>query len=83
MSTSRDSLDPARRARYDDAIAKAAPVLKLMQTDQAALAAAQGPRAVAEAAWYPGHPLGTVDAIEACYRQLQDEARCNRDGDVQ
>jgi hypothetical protein len=23
------------------------------------------PREAAEGAWYPGHPLGTVDAIEA------------------
>jgi hypothetical protein len=27
--------------------------------------AARTPRQAAEAAWYPGHPLGDVDAIEA------------------
>jgi hypothetical protein len=27
--------------------------------------AARTPREAAEAAWYPGHPLGSVDAIEA------------------
>ena len=39
------------------------------------LAATHGTRAVAEAAWYPGHPLGTVDAIQARYEELQEEAR--------
>jgi hypothetical protein len=27
--------------------------------------ASRTPRQAAEAAWYPGHPLGSVDAIEA------------------
>lgn len=37
------------------------------------------PRAAAEAAWYPGHRLGTVDAIEALIirqrREAEDAAR--------
>lgn len=32
---------------------------------QRAALEAQSPRAAAEAAWYPGHRLGTVEAIEA------------------
>lgn len=27
--------------------------------------ASRTPREAAEAAWYPGHPLGSIDAIEA------------------
>ena len=38
------------------------------------LAAEHGPRAVAEAAMWPGHPLG-VDGIEQYYRALQDRER--------
>jgi hypothetical protein len=30
-----------------------------------ALRASRTPREAAEAAWYPGHPLGSVEAIEA------------------
>lgn len=30
-----------------------------------ALQASRSPREAAEAAWYPGHELGTVEAIEA------------------
>ena len=33
--------------------------------DAVAERAARTPREAAEAAYYPGHPLGTVDAIEA------------------
>jgi hypothetical protein len=33
--------------------------------DAVAERAARTPREAAEAAWYPGHPLGTVEAIEA------------------
>jgi hypothetical protein len=33
--------------------------------DAVAERAARTPREAAAAAWYPGHPLGTVDAIEA------------------
>jgi hypothetical protein len=35
--------------------------------------AAMTPRAAAEAAWYPGHPLKTVDAIEAAIRKRRAE----------
>jgi hypothetical protein len=32
------------------------------------------PRAAAEAAWYPGHPLESVDAIEALIIEQRAEA---------
>lgn len=38
-----------------------------------ALQASRTPRAAAEAAWYPGHELGTVEAIEAAIIQRRTE----------
>jgi hypothetical protein len=35
---------------------------------------ALSPRAAAEAAWYPGHRLGTVEAIEALIIRQREEA---------
>lgn len=76
MSEYRDSLpDDATRARYDEAIAAAAKVLARARRERDMLAAAHGTRAVAEAAWYPGHPLGSVEAIEASYTGLREQAR--------
>jgi hypothetical protein len=38
-----------------------------------ALQASRTPRAAAEAAWYPGHRLGSVEAIEAVIIQRRKE----------
>lgn len=56
----------------DEAIRAAAEVL----LDAVAERAARTPREAAEAAYYPGHPLGTVEAIEAeiIQRREQDSA---------
>lgn len=76
MSAYRDTLpgDEAR-ARYGAAIASAATAFAAACRDRDGLAAAEGPGAVAEAAWYPGHPLGSPGAIEARYEQMQEAAR--------
>ena len=72
----RDSLpDDAARGRYASAITAAAQVLARACHDQDTLAAAAGTRAVAVAAWYPGHPLGTVEKIQDRYEQMQATAR--------
>ena len=52
------ALGPTTRA---EAIRAAAEVL----LDAVAERAARTPREAAEAAYYPGHPLGSVEAIEA------------------
>lgn len=39
----------------------------------AAVRASMTPRAAAEAAWYPGHPLGSIEAIEAKIRARRAE----------
>jgi hypothetical protein len=76
VSAYRDSLpDNETRARYDQAITRAAQVLADACHERDLLAATHGTRAVAEAAWYPGHPLGTVDAIQSRYEELRDQAR--------
>ncbi|MFM9566159.1 hypothetical protein [Streptomyces turgidiscabies] len=49
------------QAIRDRAIAAAASVL----VDAVLERASRTPREAAEAAWYPGHPLVSVDAIEA------------------
>jgi hypothetical protein len=50
-----------RTPTRDECIAAAAALLM----KGAARRAAMTPREAAEAAYYPGHPLGTVEAIEA------------------
>ena len=74
MSAYRDSLPDSRRALYDAAVAEAGAVLARTLADIEALAAAQGPHAVAAAAWFPGHGLGTADAIALHYEQLHAQA---------
>jgi hypothetical protein len=76
MSAYRDSLpDEETRARYDAAIAAAARIHVAACYEEDLLAATQGTRALAEAAYYPGHPLGSVEAIEARYIELRERAR--------
>jgi hypothetical protein len=76
MSAYRDSLpDDATRVRYDEAVTAAAKVLARACYERDMLAATHGTRAVAEAAWYPGHPLGSVEAIQAAYEQRREQAR--------
>lgn len=76
MSEYRDSLpDNETRGRYDDACTRAGQVLAQARYDRDMLAATRGTRAVAEAARYPGHPLGTVEAIQAAYEDLREESR--------
>lgn len=70
MSAYRDNLPADARAAFDAAIAKAAALHVQACRDTDELAATRGTRAVAEAAWYPGHPLGTVEAIQASYEAL-------------
>lgn len=60
MSTNRIPASPHMPTRAQ-AIQVAAEAL----LDAVAERASRTPREAAEAAWYPGHPLGSVDAIEA------------------
>ncbi|NEC92187.1 hypothetical protein [Streptomyces sp. SID12501] len=52
---------PEQPTRRSQAIRAAAEAL----VDAVAERASRTPREAAEAAWYPGHPLGSVEAIEA------------------
>lgn len=54
----------------EEAIRRAALVLVEARADRDALS----PRAAAEDAWYPGHYLGSVEAIEALIIQQRREA---------
>jgi hypothetical protein len=54
----------------EEAIRGAAFVLIEARAERDAL----GPRAAAEAAWYPGHRLQTVDAIEALIIEQRRQA---------
>lgn len=75
MSLYRDSLGPGARERYDAATGSAARVLADSAAGLASLAAAHGIRAAAEAAWYPGHRLGSVEAIEDRIAELASRGR--------
>lgn len=59
--TDRNSTVTVRTPTRDECIATAAAWL----IRGAVRRAAMNPREAAEAAYYPGHPLGTVEAIEA------------------
>ncbi|MEU6235912.1 hypothetical protein [Kitasatospora sp. NPDC047058] len=52
------------------AIADAGRLLAAARAERDALT----PRAAAEAAWYPGHRLGSIDAIEALIISQRDAA---------
>jgi hypothetical protein len=67
--------DDEIRGRNDAAIAEAAQVLADARYERDMLAATCGTRAVAEAASYPGHRLGSVEAIQAAYEAMRQEAR--------
>jgi hypothetical protein len=58
----------------DEAIAATARILASASAERDQLAAAEGPAAVAQAAWFPGHPL-TAPEIEAQYSAMQTSAR--------
>jgi len=77
--TLRDSLPADQIPAFNEATARFVQEYRDAEGERDELAATGGPRAVAEAAWYPGHPLGTVEAIERRYRQMQDEARHRAD----
>jgi hypothetical protein len=62
-----------QRAAYDTAISEAAGIFAQSRCDRDQLAADHGPRAVAEAAMWPGHR--PVRETEALYRALQDRER--------
>jgi hypothetical protein len=74
MSQYRDSLrDPETRAAYDACTANAGRCYAAGAEAMHALAAAEGPQAVAEHAWYPGHPM-TKAQIAALYDQMYGQA---------
>ncbi|MFF7588066.1 hypothetical protein ACFZCK_11360 [Kitasatospora purpeofusca] len=54
----------------DEAIRGAAMILKRARAERDALS----PRDAAKAAWYPGHRLGTVEAIEELIIRQRSEA---------
>ncbi|WP_406417927.1 hypothetical protein [Streptomyces sp. NBC_01614] len=60
MNTGRIHASPQSATRADAVRAAAAALL-----DAVAERASRTPREAAEAAWYPGHRLGSVEAIEA------------------
>ena len=68
MSQYRDSLpDDETRARYDAACAAAGRVLAAGCRDRDRLYLEQGALAVGRAAFYPGHRLGSPEAIAEAY----------------
>lgn len=71
----RDGLPAAQIPVFDAAIAACAQMYADACAERDQVAAASGARAVAEAAWFPGHALGSVEAIQASYEAMQDEAR--------
>jgi hypothetical protein len=58
----------------DEAITAAARILRDASAERDALACSEGARAVAGAAYWPGHPAGSAEAIERQYRAKQDRA---------
>jgi hypothetical protein len=58
----------------DEAITATARILRDASAERDALASSEGPRAVADAAHYPGHPAGSAEAIERQYRARQNAA---------
>jgi hypothetical protein len=58
----------------DEAITAAARILRDASAERDALASSEGPRAVGEAAYWPGHPLGSPEAIAQSYRDMRDRA---------
>jgi hypothetical protein len=75
MSAYRDSRTPAEREGYDAAVANSNQRRLPACRERDLLAATEGTRAVAEAAYYPGHRLGSVEAIEAAYIERQERER--------
>jgi hypothetical protein len=77
VSTCRDSLPADQRpvTTRDEAIARAAQEFADAQAERGELAATQGPRAVAEAAWPVVAGLVPAAEIEQQYRAMQDKAR--------
>lgn len=63
---------PDRLVTMDEALDAAAETYLRGLAEQAA----RTPRAAAEAAWYPGHPAGSVDALEVeiCERRARQNA---------
>jgi hypothetical protein len=80
VSQYRDALSPQQVPGFDQRTGDFAQQLADACAEQARIVATEGPRAAAEQAWYPGHPLGTVEAIQARYEQLQDETRRQKAG---
>lgn len=54
----------------DEAIQAAGKILAMARAKRDSLS----PRAAAEAAWYPGHPRGSIEAIEALIIEQRTEA---------
>lgn len=75
----RDGLAAGQIPAFNDATAAFLQEYADACAERDELAATGGTRAVAEAAWYPGHPLVTVDEIQRRYEQMQDEARHRAD----
>lgn len=75
MSDYSDSLPPEQRPAYFKATAEFGRILAAARQERAELHRTKGSRAVAEAAWYPGHRLKTVEAIEAYYLAMLEKAR--------
>ena len=61
-----------------DTIADAAQAYRNCWDEHWLNAQPHGIRRAAEAAWYPGHPLGSVEAIEARMKEMQERARRTR-----
>ncbi len=58
----------------DDAIQAAGQIFAMARAKRDSLSS----RDAAEAAWYPGHPLKTVDAIEALVVEQRERAEARR-----
>lgn len=82
MSKFRDSLPPEQVPAYDACVRNAGRSLAEGTRAMHELAAEQGSLAVGKAAWYPGHPLGSPEAIAAAYEERIARARAAQEQDA-
>jgi len=74
MSQYRDRLPGETRPAFDAHSATAGRSYAEGARIMHELAAAEGPMAVGRAAYFPGHPMGTPEAIAARYAELYGQA---------
>ncbi len=79
MCSYRDELpDDETRARFDKAAAGFAQIFVDACHEQARIVAGQGPRVAAELVFYKGHPLGSLEAVQAAIEAVHAAPRLRR-----